>query len=108
MTDHANAMFRGQYHFITYFYLPYKYIIKGSERGRLMRYFLLLPFAKALLTLGVIETPSAALLILFTRTGKRCTARFFSTSIFTVTVTAIALSANNDLRMATLALIKAT
>jgi hypothetical protein len=35
-----------------------------------MRYFLLFSVTKALLTLGVIETPSATLLIFFTRTGK--------------------------------------
>jgi hypothetical protein len=69
MTDHVSAMFSGYYHFFTGFYLPLKYIIKGDERGRLMRYFLLFSFTKALLTLCIIETTGAALLILFTRTG---------------------------------------
>jgi hypothetical protein len=35
-----------------------------------MRYFLFLVLAKALLSLGIIKTTRAALLILFSRTGQ--------------------------------------
>ena len=70
MTDHVNAVFNRGIPFFTYFYLPLKYIIQGNERTRLMRYFLLLSLAKALLTRGIIETTGAALLVLFSGTGQ--------------------------------------
>lgn len=70
MTDHVSAVFSRRTPFFTHFYLPLKYIIKGNERGRLMRYFLLLSLAKALLTLGIIETTGAALLVLFSCTSQ--------------------------------------
>ena len=86
--------------------LRFQYIMRGHERGTLMRCYLLLSFSVAFLPGGIIETPGPGGLILFTGPLKRVWSGIGSTLACAIPVPPVTLGTDDDLCVATATMIK--